>query len=400
MNKNYFSMLPNKFFYYDNNSLLNLFDYDERLILIFDYLYCYTNRLNICIFSLEDMITYCGFVPDRNKNRINSQFKSILLKLKELNLIIDINKCLESIKPNQLIRVKLNILDLDNKNNYVNFFQLYKTDRNKILNQSIEKLENIKLLMYYCYLLSRMYKSKKYGDVKPESCYPSYEQITKDTNLADKTITKYNDILVKLDMIRIGNAGLYYYPNDINKKMYESNNVYVLYVDGWESEIKKTIRDYKQRYSERVFVNTREYKDNNKSENGYLSKVGSLINKGKASQEQIDKYNMILESRKDNKITFDILAELDKNKDMLLSDIYWKKGLEFKSRKYYKIEIELGLDDIFGIDWDCYRWVISNYREDKHSYFKDYVIKWKSQRDLGELEELGNWDGDWEELVE
>jgi K(+)-stimulated pyrophosphate-energized sodium pump len=76
---------------------------------------------------------------------------------------------------------------------------------------------------------------------------------------------------------------------DKNKRLYESNNTYVLYKDGWEQELKRSIKAYKKLYDDRTFIDSREYKNNNKSDNGFIARVNYLQSIGKASEKQLEK---------------------------------------------------------------------------------------------------------------
>ena len=137
-----------------------------------------------------------------------------------------------------------------------------------------KKIDRAKLLFYYSYLCARMYKRKEGAELRlnggvAESCYPSYETITKDIGLSDTVIKKYNDILVDMNLIRIGNAGLYYYANDKNKIVRESPNFYVLFKLYWEDELKESIKVWKETHTNMIFKDNRLYKNNNRKINGF-----------------------------------------------------------------------------------------------------------------------------------
>lgn len=301
----YYSIISNSLFYIkENQGLVKSFN-NDKLLLICDYLYTNTNRQGISIFILSDIITTYGFKPNSSKGKINDQFKSIMIEMVKKKYITILSKDIDikNIKLNDLIKCKFNFVEKkDDK--YIKFIQLFDDEKQKILNYSDEKIDNVKLLAYYCYLKARMYKRAKddkmeiYGG-KAETCYPSYNRIMQDINITENAINKYNNILVRLNLIRVGNAGLYYLKSDSNKKLYESSNVYTLLVNGDEAtaqnNLKESIKLFKLEHEEdRVFTGNRKYKNNNRKINGYKGRIKYLMEQGKASDEQIEKYNKII----------------------------------------------------------------------------------------------------------
>jgi hypothetical protein len=246
--EDYFTIIPNKLFYSASANEYSIFKLvnDAKVVLVFDYFYTNMNRHKEIKFTIEDMVSSCGYIPNANAGRINSQFKKIIVTLYKNKLIkfkckdkfiefeqdnnIDFN--IEKIRYTQLYTCTLNI-DLSLK-----FIQLYEKEKSIILDfkdtDQKMKIDNTKLLLYYCYIKSRVYKRNKDDDIqisggRAEVAYPSFNTIYKDLHFTDKTIKKYNDLLVKLDMIRYDNAGLWYYKNDKNKIVRESVNFYTLF---------------------------------------------------------------------------------------------------------------------------------------------------------------------------
>jgi hypothetical protein len=390
MEKNYFSKLSNNLFYNIEGefNLLNKCNYDYKVLLVLDYLYTNTNRRNITIFSLEDIITINGYKPDTHKNKINDKFKDILIKLQELK-IIETDIDLKKIKSKELIRCNVHMFVKDKEGNDIRFIQLFDTEKDKIIAYNKENIDNLKLLYYYCYLKARMYKRQKDNDLimsggRAEICYPSYSKINDDIGITDEVIKKYNDILVELNLIRIGNAGLYYYQNDKNKISRESPNIYTLYTEVeevWQLNLKEGIKFYKEQYAdERVFKDTRMYKNNDKKINGYINRIEYLESIGKANSEQIEKKNSYKESVNINeemqrRIT---LFNKKENKGMILSEIFDSYGNDKKFEQAYKLEKDLGLlnaEDDLAIDYDYYKWVMINYSEHKKDYYRNCIKK-------------------------
>ena len=308
----YYSIISNNLFYIKEDAGL-IKSFNDKLLLVCDYLYTNTNRQDISIFSLSDIVSTYNF---KDNYRTNSQFKNIFIEMVNKKYITILSKDkdnkdidINNIKLNDLIKCKFNLLEKkDNK--YIKFIQLFDIEKQKILNYKYKnnKVDSVKLLVYYCYLKSRMYKRTDdnkinvYGG-KSETCYPTYQRIIQDINITENVIKKYNDILIGLNLIRIGNAGLYYLKGDSNKKLHESNNVYTLLIDNNEetanNNLKESIKLYKLEYKEnRIFINSRKYKNNNRKINGYKGRIKYLINNNKATTEQIQQYNKILENEK------------------------------------------------------------------------------------------------------
>ena len=382
----YFSKLPNKLFYAkdkEDKSILLECNNDFKSLMVLDYLYTYTTRNNLTVFILEDLIITSGYKPNRSKGQTNEQFKNILVKLQELKIIdsiIDMN----NIKPSQFIKCTLDLFNKDSKNNDVEFIQLYDYEKDKIL-QCVYDVDRVRLLFYYCYIKSRIYKRVKGNDMviyggRAEVCFPSYQMIKYDLGLSDGVIDKYNNILSELDMIRIDNAGLWYYKSDKNKVVRESPNFYTLYTEQeevWKNNLKEAIKYYKKSdiNRDKVFTNTRQYKNNNKNINGFISRVEQLKREGKATPEQLEKLSEYKKSIHEDS-TIETL--LNQNVNTPLSEIYTNYFNSSKSDKYYDLENELGLIDNDGyliVEWDYYKWVMINYTDDKKDYYINCIKK-------------------------
>jgi len=199
-------------------------------------------------------------------------------------------------------------------------------------------------------------------------------------------VKKYIDILIELNLIRVGNAGVYYYKNDKHKKPWESRNTYVLYdVDGrWEDELAESIKIYKGMYKDRTFI--KNYKNNDKSENGYISRINQLEKQSKATPYQLKKRDRLLEKKQKQKLDdedvlkFQIksLFENPDYKGSYLPDIYENLGRMNLKEKYDDIENKLGVWSMDGyplIDYGYYMWLMINYNENQHDYYYNCVQK-------------------------
>lgn len=310
---NFETILPIKLFYsVEGDSLFKEFN-DYKLLFILDYLHINTNRLGVSLFSIEDIITYYKFKPDNHKGKINEQIHNCIKFLIDKN-IIEVDSNLDKIKPKELIRCKYNY-------DTSSFRKIDYKAIESIISIEDKKIDRAKLLFYYSYLCARMYKRKEGIELranggKAESCYPSYETITKDIGLSDTVIKKYNDILVDMNLIRIGNPGLYYYEHDKNKIVRESPNHYVLFGLYWEDELKESIKVYKETHTNMVFKGNRLYKNNNRKVNGFIGRIKALEEQGKATEEQLKQRDSYLESRE---LVEDSLTEI-RNKIKKIND--------------------------------------------------------------------------------
>ena len=398
-NKGIFCKLPNELFYFSEknqdsdpkkrkfsileNTKSDKGKFNYKSLYILDFIYMNKNMRNITNFYLKDMIIDCGYKYNTRTGESVDQFKQILSKLQELKLIsCDIN--FADVKVNERISCTLDI-DLDNQ-----FFMLYDCDKEKILNQTIDKTDNMNLLVYFCYLTCKMYKRPKGDEVeksggRTEVCWPPYKTINKELGFVDDSINKYNKILIALDLIRVGNAGLWYYKDDINKALKESCNIYTLFTNEDESthNLKEGIKYWKKldTNQNRVFKGTREYENNNRKLNGELGSIIKKENLGTVTAEDIVRKSEILASTKPDEEKYKIMSILDTNPNELLSHIFEGKNIDI-SEKYYDLEDSLGLmngeDLAEGIKYEDYKWVIINYKENEHQKFVDYVVKKKT----------------------
>ncbi|MPN31025.1 hypothetical protein SDC9_178496 [bioreactor metagenome] len=217
--------------------------------------------------------------------------------------------------------------------------------------------------------------------------------IHSDLGIADDTIDKYNKILVELDLIRYDSAENWYYKNDPNKVTHNSCNIYTLFTDEETAKynLKEGIKFYKSLdiNSDKVFTNSKEYKNNNKRLNGEL---GSIIKKeihNTATDKDLIRKNEILSSIHANEDEYKIKALLESNEGELLSDIYFGLNVD-KVDKYTELEESLGVVDTEGnllVDYDYYKWVMVTHASGQ--YEDDYLINCvnKHKREILSVEE-------------
>ncbi|SDL32251.1 hypothetical protein SAMN05216497_11930 [Clostridium cochlearium] len=278
---------------------------DYKTLLILDFIAENQTYQEQCMFTIEYFLEQYGLSKNANSSNFKD-VKKILTTLEELKLI----RCVNGEDLSKVSLKKFIVLDIRNlievKNGgKINYFQLYRNDKEDILAYDKEKIDNVKLLNFYCYLRSRIHwhtnktSTANMTGGRAQVCFPSYETIKRDLKIEDRTITKYIEILDKdLNLIKVANPGLYCLKNDKNKITRESPNIYTMTdIIAWDAELKEGIKQYKYKYKdERVFTNSRKYKNNNKKANGYVARIEYLEQQGKATEKQIEKKNSLVES--------------------------------------------------------------------------------------------------------
>ena len=305
-NIEYFSKLPNKLLLPLGEEEKSIFQLilDDKVILVLDYLYINTNRIDESIFSINNIVTTYNFKIDLHKNKINDKIRCILKKLNELK-VIEIYGDIEKIKNNDFAKCKI-LIDLEN-----NFFILKRNELKSILEYKNKSIDNMILLKLFCYLKARIYKRENKKELylnggKAETCYPSYSKIYNDINISEGIINKYINILVELNLIRYDNAGVYYHKSNIKIKQ-ESPNTYALYdKEGYyKDELKESIKFFRSRKENEgyIFVKNKKnpYKNNNRKLNGELGALTKLKNQGKATNEQLKRIEEIKSIIENNK---------------------------------------------------------------------------------------------------
>ena len=391
-----YSILPNElFFNIDKNktSILKNIDKNnnsnyDKILLILNFLYINSNRIGVIYFELELLIYSCYYAPIFGADKSISTIKSILLKLQELKIIeiIDIAslKKITDIKYHKTYQCNLLY---NTKNNY---FELYDTEKNKIINNKTKSAENKKILLLCCYLKSHMYTRPKNASVseigRSEICHPSYDKIKEDLGFNRSTTKKYIDILSDLNLIKYTSLD-YYFKSDPQKKIGSSNNFYTLYKQGWENELENACAYYKQTNKDKKFIKiTDEQKIyNHRVENGRLGRRKYLASKPDAKEKDKIEYEKLLTSlsitlSNEDTIKFEIKSLLEDNKysGMMLSDIYDYIDKNQLGQKYRDIETKLEIlddKDNLLIDMKYYKWLMMNYKSEEHDYYFNAVQK-------------------------
>lgn len=319
------SLITNKLFYSDEenaDSIIKDVEFNYKYILLFDYLYMGIDRNNYIKTTLEDIITYCGYKTSSKKGESNDQFREMLNYLQTNKYIFcDIN--LISVSPKQFVKIVPSLFYQDECGEIIKFMALPSWIKNRILNYNKDKIDNVAMLFYWCYLECRRYK---YNNIDDNVRYggratvwsTSFSNIHKDIGLTDKTINKYNQILKELNLLRYSNNGLCYHFADENKVRRESINVYITIpdelddIDSDDSNITEQLyRGLKETkgFEESkgfIFVNKEIYVNNDRSINGKIGAITRLENLGKATPEQLLLKQELIEMRDKNKEDYNV----------------------------------------------------------------------------------------------
>lgn len=391
--RNYFTKLPSLAFYTEDKkekSILECLNYNHKSVLALEYL---IERLhfhdNLSRISVENMVLNCGYKPDSHKGKSNDVFKSILLDFEKIN-IIQSSFDLLSAKPKDYLEIKLNI------SMNTRFVIVLPEEKEKL--KTVKSIDYGQLFTYYFYIKSRIYKRSSEDGLavnnggRYESCFVSFRTITNDLKITDKTIVKYNDILTELDLIRYENFGTYYYSYDSNKTTQISPNFYTLF-NGCEEEASRNLEEGFNWYEiqdinkDKVFTRNGLLIDN-RSIGGKLGSLKKKEKKGKLTQDEIEEKEKISDLIKNShEDKYRISADFkDMKEEKLLSDYYYENELEHLYDVYYDLEIKLGLvdeeTDKLEVDYSYYKWVMTNYSDEKFLYFKNCVIKYKKKRKI------------------
>ncbi|MGM9544334.1 MAG: hypothetical protein ACI3T9_05065 [Romboutsia timonensis] len=150
MCERYFVKLPNEIVWDFEEESIMLY---HNEILIIPILYQLVNNMNKkgqTFFSLEDLVTNCGYVPKNSKGKSNDKFRNALILLEEIGYITDSNIPMKEIKGNTFVKCRLN-LDLKN-----NFFIVYDDDYEKIISLDSKSEKRINVIIIYSYISARI----------------------------------------------------------------------------------------------------------------------------------------------------------------------------------------------------------------------------------------------------
>ena len=284
-----FSKITNNLFYdrTGGDSILKYIN-DNKVFYVMNDLYLLTNRCGSATVSINYLITRCGYSVNKQRQ---SDFKNILIKLKELNYI-NFNNNLKSY--NDIIEIDTNNLNVDSE-----FFIAEAEEIELIKNNTSDKRECLNILKIYYYLKARVHKGvdiMKDGG-RSQTTFNTYEDISKYTYISEANIKKYIDKLQDINLIKYTSLGYKYKAN--NKKLKtECANIYALTKISNEcidNDLKEGLKQQKYYYEKEGYIISKTgYINNNKKLNGLY---GSLIKKEKNNKLTEEEKKVIEEIR-------------------------------------------------------------------------------------------------------
>lgn len=294
----------------------------------------------------------------KNIFRERKYFKDFLMLLINSQLI-ECDRDINCLNPDEVICLKLNIYEYDDNNNITNFFMLKDSDFD-LINGYSGDLDKYNLLNLFCNINSRIKRNPKdthIADKFPEVCYPSYQTIKDDIFIEnDSTLKKYIDTLQDMDLIRYKSCGDMIFKIDgqqpIRKK---ANFTYILYAQGCEEWLEQSVTNYRSKKRKDGWSFLSDVKEQSADESRSLTqKINYLENLKVLTQQQ--KKDLAKLKRKKARITFNIDVDVRKleetklknenpNKD--LSEIYEEMGYTAKADRAFHDEIkQLGVETL------------------------------------------------------
>ena len=277
MEKESFTIIPNNYIWaYEEGEVSLVKGLNSKMLSVISFIQASSNIYGESRFSLEYLITSCGYKPSKVKGKSNEQFKECLLQLVEVGILEDINNTVKNCKANTLIICRLNLPKVESQ-----FFKLNYSKVKEIL--SIEEGDKTTLLNVYCYILARIHRRKdskrlSNGDNampfsgmsgRAEVFYDSQENIAYDLGIDKKTLTKHLKILAEARLIYYGNNGLI--RNKAKETVKNANNVYALNEEELEVGLKQQAYSYMQN-KETTILGKRQ-SDSNFKANGIKAQI-------------------------------------------------------------------------------------------------------------------------------
>lgn len=320
-----FIKLPNNLIWSYKEDEYTLMDtIGDKVLYILPYIDLMTNRLNMCNFSLEDIIVNAGYKVDTHKNKSVEQFKTTLQEL-QLREIIYTNTDFNNVKPKELISCMLDIPFKKKDDVDTEFFSITHDNFLKILSDD-SKLDKITLIKIYFYINARLSRRveedidfKHYVGGKSNSFYGTYDTICKDLKITDTVLTKYLKRLQELELVFFDNIGLL--QDLLEGTIYTANNVYV--ID--KKELEQALKESKLYYKEciNIVILGKKSKEETKKIIGLNGKIIQEKNKkNKNNVDKLEKKLKQLSEKSNNRIgERDNLADQSQSNNETLSSL-------------------------------------------------------------------------------
>ena len=275
---------------------------------------------------------------------------------------------MDKLSSNDFIIAKLNIYDYKNDKNgnpqKIKYFMLLDSEYNKIINEYSGELDKYNLLNLFCNIKSRIFINSAdtlVSERKPEVSYPSYKLIMEDIFIeSEKTLRKYIDELVNLDLIRFDYAGDMIMKNDNGKPIRrKANFTYILFKVGWEEELKHAIilfKNQKRAMGWSFLSKDKEVlADEKRSITQKINMLEKLSKEKNLTQSQIKELRLLKRKQEKWKVEYDEGIDTRKleeeklkseNPDKPLFEIYDDMGFDAKAERAYEEEQHINIESI------------------------------------------------------
>ena len=350
--KEYWSKLPNSIVWSYKKGEECLSKDNDKLIPILVYLDThYNNVLDATYFTLEDMITSCGFIVKTGKGKSIEQFKTTLIYLQSMGWL-DKDLDIKNIKTKEFIQCKFNITYVQKKDKDNEWFKLPLDTYNKIM-ECDTKMDKYKMLKVYCHIASRI-KHNKDGEVvskteymcldgvNVEYMYDTLENMGDNIGINKDTFNLCVKELNKLKLVFSGCIG------QVVKKgsTTMASTVYTVI----ESELERALRCSKKYYQDEGYTINEKINKEVKQVNGLKGKIISEKNKGKDTTKLEDKLKEMQDNinKKTSKVSIaDIrkeYLELQGDKDIGRDDINEIDSIEEMKEELRNLKEELQME--------------------------------------------------------
>lgn len=190
-----FLKFPNSLFRDIDNKQSIIESVGEKGILAFTYFMSMNTEIEIINFTLEDLILYSGFKPNRREGGINEKFIESIMWLKDNKYIINCTFD-KDIKQKSLYKCSINNLEEP-------YFKVYNSEILKLYKYD-GKLKKTNLIKLFLYIKSKIYRRSKTEHIeydKYEVCFPSYKNISDTLHIGETNILPYINELKSMDLI-------------------------------------------------------------------------------------------------------------------------------------------------------------------------------------------------------
>lgn len=233
-------------------------NHTPKQLLVYAYLFMHRNMIDEVNFSLEELISGCGYsvnkYKDKNHVNLHDELLQMIKQNKSGHFNIKPKVDLRDINLTQRIVFYLGEIIVGDSESYT---KLEFTDFNTLVSCKYKNKDN--LLFVYLYIKSYFFERKENETAKdkPMGYAINYDRIAKDTGLERKTVIRAVECLNQLKLLYIHKTGGY---KDSKGKIQNAPNIYTL----WDSqnEVVYVLNKLKEIYKvDRFFEIKKQQKD-------------------------------------------------------------------------------------------------------------------------------------------